>query len=122
MTEWKIEDLLVLFINDLFSRDYPQCVTLWTKDHVKSFLINEKLDSLIPVLGNMNGRLLHETFKRCKVHWEAMFQTFKAEVAADSKHRLLTIETYVRFLDEIEKYIPIVQADSSQSSVICTII
>lgn len=56
-----------------------------------------------------------------KIHWEPMFQTFKAEVAADSKHRLLTIETYIRFLDEIEKYVPIVELDSSKSSTVCTV-
>ncbi|CAF4131332.1 unnamed protein product [Rotaria sp. Silwood2] len=97
-------------------KDYPHDIDLWTKDHVQSFLINEKLDSLMPVLGNMNGRLLHETYKRCKANWEPLFQIFKSEVAADNEQKILTIETYIRFLDEIEKYIPMVPEDISQSS------
>ncbi|CAF1233478.1 unnamed protein product [Rotaria sordida] len=106
--------------------DYPHCINQWTTDHVRSFLINEKLDCLLPVLGNMNGRLLHETHKRCKAHWDLMFQTFKAEVTADNQQKLLTIDTYIRFLDVIEKYIPIVPNDKSKpstsSSTFCTLI
>jgi hypothetical protein len=74
----------------------------------------------------MNGRLLHETYKRCNAHWDSMFQTFKSEVAADGQQKLLTIYTYIRFLDEIEKYIPIVPDDtrksSSRSSAICILL
>ncbi|CAF3461179.1 unnamed protein product [Rotaria sp. Silwood1] len=107
-------------------KNYPHCINQWTTTHVRSFLINEKLDSLLPVLGNMNGRLLHETYKRCKAHWDLMFQTFKAEVAADDQQKLLTIDTYIRFLDAIEKYIPIVSNDTSKpstsTSMFCTVV
>ena len=53
------------------------------------------------------------------MHWELMFQTFKAEVAADRQHELLTIETYIRFLDEIEKFMPTDRVSSSKPSAIC---
>jgi len=83
---------------------------------VRAFLVNEKFDILLPVLSNMNGRLLHETYKQCKAHWDSMFQTFKSEIAADGQHKLLTIYIYIRFLDQIEKYIPITHNDNQQSS------
>lgn len=74
----------------------------------------------------MNGRLLHETYKQCKVHWDFMFQTIKSETAADGQQQLLTIETCVRFLDEIEKYLPTVPNNnlkpSSRSSAICILL
>jgi hypothetical protein len=89
---------------------------------VRAFLVNEKLDILLPVLSNMNGRLLHETYKQCKAHWDFMFQTFKSEIAADGQHKLLTIYIYIRFLDQIEKYIPITHKDSQRSSGVCILL
>ncbi|CAF0847471.1 unnamed protein product [Rotaria sp. Silwood1] len=119
-------DFPKLGFNVAYEKNYPHCINQWTTTHVRSFLINEKLDSLLPVLGNMNGRLLHETYKRCKAHWDLMFQTFKAEVAADDQQKLLTIDTYIRFLDAIEKYIPIVSNDTSKpstsTSMFCTVV
>ncbi|CAF3611044.1 unnamed protein product [Rotaria sp. Silwood1] len=108
-------------------RDYPHCINQWTTTHVQSFLINEKFECLLPVLGNMDGYLLYETHKRCKIHWDLMFQTFKAEVAAaDGQQKLLTIDTYIRFLHAIEKYIPITPNDSykpsSPTSIFCTLL
>ena len=104
----------------LANNDYPSCLDHWTSDHVQAFLINENLDSLLPVLGKMNGHLLHETHKRCKAHWDLMFQAFKSEVAAsDSPQKLLTIDTYIRFLDAIEKYLPINTSRENASSLIC---
>ncbi|CAF3643190.1 unnamed protein product [Rotaria sp. Silwood1] len=108
-------------------RDYPHCINQWTKTHVQSFLINEKFECLLPVLGNMDGYLLYETHKRCKIYWDLMFQTFKAEVAAaDGQQKLLTIDTYIRFLHAIEKYIPITPNDSykpsSPTSIFCTLL
>jgi hypothetical protein len=70
----------------------------------------------------MNGRLIIETYKRCKAHWEFMFQTFKNEVAADGQHKTLTIYTYIRFLDEIEKYIPNTHDQTQKSSSVCTLL
>jgi len=102
-------------------RDYPHCIDLWTKDHVKSFLVNENLNSLLPVFANMNGRVLHEMYTMCKTNRDSMFQTMKGEVAADGQQKPLTLSTYLCFLDEIQKYIPRVPGDKSQSSVICTL-
>ncbi|CAM4961869.1 unnamed protein product [Rotaria socialis] len=95
------------------SRNYPPCINQWTNDDVRLFLTNENFGSLLPVLGNMNGRLLHEAYRKCKTYWDLMFQTFKSEVAADDQQKMLSIDTYIRFLAEIEKYVP---DDKTQSS------
>jgi hypothetical protein len=102
-------------------RDYPHCIDLWTKDHIKSFLISKNLNSLFPVVADMNGRVLHELYIMCKTNRESMFQTMKSEVAADGQQKPLTLGTYLCFLDEIKKYIPHTPGDNSQSSVICTL-
>ncbi len=96
-------------------------INQWTTDHVRAFLVNEKLEILLPILSNMNGRLIHETYKQCKAHWEFMFQTFKNEIAADGQQKILTIYTYIRFLDEIEKYIP-TRNDQRSSSSTCILL
>ena len=74
----------------------------------------------------MNGRLIVETYKRCKAHWEFMFQTFKSEIAADRQQKTLTIYTYIRFLDEIEKYVPAKDhrsdIPSRESSSVCSLL
>ena len=46
----------------------------------------------------MNGYLLHELYRMCLSNRESMFHTLKSE--------LLTLLIYLRFLNEIEKYIP----------------
>ena len=41
----------------LFS-EYPSMIEQWTKDDVKSFLIENQFNCLLPVLSDMNGCLL----------------------------------------------------------------
>ena len=106
---------ILIFIFFLF-REYPHNIDEWTRDHVRSFLINEKFEILLPVLSNMNGRLLHQTYQQCKLHWDFMFQTFKSEIAANGQQQVLTLYTYMRFIDQIEKFIPNLSNKSSQSS------
>lgn len=102
-------------------KEFPHCVLDWTNEHVRAFLFTQNFESLLPVVGNMNGRLLHETYKRCMAHWELMFQTFKAEVSSDGTQKPLTIETYIRFLDELRKYVPMTMNDhhGPTTSVLC---
>jgi hypothetical protein len=58
-------------------------------------------------------------FQRCFIFIK--LQTFKNDIAADGHHKPLTIYTYIRFLDEIEKYIPNTQDRTQKSSSICTL-
>ena len=69
----------------------------------------------------MNGRVLHEAYSMCKANRESMFQTFKGEVAADGQQNPLTLSVYLCFLDEIQKYIPHVPSEYSQSPASCTL-
>jgi hypothetical protein len=73
----------------------------------------------------MNGHLLHEVCRRCKTSWEMMFQTFKSEISANDQSKFLTIEIYIRFLDKIQAYIPIIPGNNtnlpSVTSAICTL-
>ena len=64
----------------------------------------------------MNGHLLYETYQRCHAHWEFMFETFKAEVITSKEYGTLTIYTYIRFLDEIKKYVPTTPFQNTHSS------
>ncbi|CAF0925814.1 unnamed protein product [Rotaria sordida] len=38
---------------------YPNCIDEWSDDHVRSFLIERKLTSLLPVVVDMDGCVLH---------------------------------------------------------------
>lgn len=50
-----------------------------------------------------------------------MFQKMKDEVSADGQQKPLTLSAYLSFMDKIKKYIPHVPGDSSQTSVVCTL-
>ncbi len=52
----------------------------------------------------MNGYLLHELYRMCLSNRESMFHTLKSEL--NSSNQSLTLDVYLRFLNEIEKYIP----------------
>jgi hypothetical protein len=55
----------------------------------------------------MNGYLLHELYQMCLSNRESMFHTLKTELLTlNSTYQPLTLLTYLRFLNEIQKYIP----------------
>jgi len=55
----------------------------------------------------MNGYLLHELYRMCLSNRESMFHTLKSELLTlNSSNQPLTLLIYLRFLNEIEKYIP----------------
>ena len=61
----------------------------------------------------MNGNLLHQLYRMCLANRESMFHTLKNELlASDSSNQPLTLLTYLRFLCEIEKYVPSFIMDS----------
>lgn len=54
----------------------------------------------------MNGYLLHELYQMCLSNRESMFHTLKTELLTlNSTYQPLTLLTYLRFLNEIQKYI-----------------
>jgi hypothetical protein len=52
-----------------------------------------------------------------------MFQAMRKEVSAASNSSILTLGTYLRFLEELKKHIPIDTNNSSQrlASTVCSI-
>jgi hypothetical protein len=55
----------------------------------------------------MNGNLLHELYQMCLSNRESMFHTLKTEISTlNSTNQPLTLLVYLRFLNEIQKYIP----------------
>lgn len=55
----------------------------------------------------MNGHLLYELYRMCLLNKESMFHTLKTEISTlNATTEPLTLVIYLRFLHEIEKYIP----------------
>jgi hypothetical protein len=88
-----------------FCRKYPHCIDKWTEEHVKSFILDKNLDIFLPVLGGMNGQLLHQVYLMCQANQQGMFLSLKDDVAR-SEQGTLTLKDYLTFLKEIKVYIP----------------
>ncbi|CAF1686686.1 unnamed protein product [Rotaria magnacalcarata] len=102
--------------------EYPHCVDMWTKDHVKSFLLDKELDILIPAFEGMNGRLLHKVYNMCQTNEHAMFSSLKEEIAKSQLTTALSLKDYLIFLDEIKVYIPCKAGDQlNPTSAICNL-
>ncbi|CAF3298182.1 unnamed protein product [Rotaria socialis] len=87
--------------------DIPSRIDQWTKNHVKLFLIGKNLNPLLEIFSEMNGNLLHELYLMCLSNRESMFHTLKTEISTlYSNNQPLTLIIYLRFLNEIQKYIP----------------
>ncbi|CAF1182371.1 unnamed protein product [Adineta steineri] len=85
--------------------EYPHFIDRWTEQHVKSFLLDKDLDILLPVLEGMDGQLLHQTYSICQANQQAMFLSFKEDIAK-SQQETLSLKQYLTFLKEIKVYIP----------------
>ncbi|CAF1243274.1 unnamed protein product [Rotaria sordida] len=95
--------LLLILTNNEYSFEIDQ----WTTDDVKLFLISKNLNSLLPILCEMNGKFLHELYKMCLSNRESMFHTLQREISIlNINNQSLTLLIYLRFLNEIQKYIP----------------
>jgi hypothetical protein len=107
----------------LLFRELPHCVNMWSVDDVHSFLVKNNFNTLLPVVGNFNGHLLYQTYLMCQTGRETMFQAMRNEVAATENAQILTLGTYLRFQEELKKYIPINTDNAASRSVstICTI-
>jgi hypothetical protein len=59
----------------------------------------------------------------CEQNRESMFQAMRKEVDANGKSVILTLGIYLRFLEELKKYIPTNTENSSQTSAsaICSV-
>ena len=80
-------------------RKYPNCIDDWNNDHVRSFLLEKNFISLLSVVVDMNGRVLHMMYLMCMESSQLMFDRLKADT---SNEQPLNINTYLRFLHEIK--------------------
>ena len=81
--------------------------------------MEKNVTSLLPVVVDMDGHVLHMMYAMCLVNRDAMFDRLKADT---SKEQSLTINTYLRFLNEIKQYVPMTADDKSNAtSVICSL-
>ncbi|CAF3652412.1 unnamed protein product [Rotaria socialis] len=94
--------------------DLPLCIDAWSEDHVRSFLRNNNLTSLLPVFPDFNGSLLYQAYSMCQAGRESMFQAMRNEVVTHETVPPLTLATYLRFLERLKSYIPINVNDQSQ--------
>ena len=54
----------------------------------------------------MNGSILYDLYTMCNEHRESMFHTLKNEMLIfDQTYQPLTLLVYLRFLEEIQKYL-----------------
>jgi hypothetical protein len=60
----------------------------------------------------MNGNLIHELYRMCLSNRESMFHTLQKEISIlNSNNQPLTLLIFLRFLDEIQKHIPVSDTD-----------
>jgi hypothetical protein len=87
-------------------KNYSSDIEQWTKDDVRSFLMENQFNCLAPVVSDMNGGLLYDLYRMCNDNRESMFHTLKSEILIlDKNVQPLTILIYLRFLREIQKFI-----------------
>ncbi len=105
----------------IYSREYPHCIDSWTEEHVESFLLDNELDSLLPVLQEMKGQLLHQTYLMCQANKQGMFLSLKDDVDKSGR-AILTLKDYLTFLKEIKVYIPYTSSNQGNStSAVCNL-
>lgn len=87
-------------------RILPSSVHDWSEDHVHYFLKKNNLTSFNTVFENFNGHLLYRSYLLCEKNEESMFQALRQEVSSTSKSSILTLGTYLSFLEALKQYIP----------------
>ncbi|CAF0974289.1 unnamed protein product [Didymodactylos carnosus] len=91
-------------------------IELWSKEDVQGFLHDMKLDVMIPLCKDMDGPRLHKMYKYCESNNDSMYQALRAELS-DLHKNTLPFNVYLRFLDEVKKYVPL--SSSTTASAIC---
>jgi hypothetical protein len=68
----------------------------------------------------MDGSTLFGLYRMCQANSNSMYDSLKAELA-QLNSKILPIVTYLKFLDETKKYVPITPGDANAASVICAL-
>ena len=98
-----------------FYRSLPACVTEWTHDHVRLFLVQRKLDeTILSLCQRMDGHRLLNLYEMCLMNRESMYQSLKYEL--NSRHQiLLPVGDYLTFLHEIRQYVPLTSSNVAKT-------
>ncbi|CAF1381698.1 unnamed protein product [Didymodactylos carnosus] len=89
----------------------------WSVTNVVDFLIEMKLDAMIPLCEDMNGEQLYKMYKMCNANSDTMYQSLKAELN-ELQNKTLPLRVYIRFLDTLKTYVP--EANGAKSMT-CTL-
>jgi hypothetical protein len=95
----------------------PPCINAWSEVDVTTFLRDTHLEDLLPVCQGMNGSHFLHIYLMCQTNADSMFKTLQAEVNVVQPNKPLTLLTYVRFLDEVKKYVPVTNSVTVSFSV-----
>jgi hypothetical protein len=94
-------------------RELPDCVTEWTHDHVKLFMLREELDTTIfPLCKRLDGTRLVHLYEMCLMNRESMYQSLKLELNSRCQ-LLLPVGEYITFLHALKPYIPVTSSNGS---------
>ena len=75
---------------------------------------------MLPICAEMDGSTLFGLYTMCRANSNSMYDSLKAELA-QSNSKILPIVTYLKFLEETKKYVPITPGDANSASVVCTL-
>jgi hypothetical protein len=95
----------------------PPCINEWSENDVITFLHDAHVGDLLPVCQGMNGSHLLYIYTMCQTNAESMFKTLQTEINAVRPNEPLTLLTYVRFLDAVKKYIPVMNPITNSISI-----
>jgi len=102
-----IETHVQMLSNIETSNHFANEIVQWTNDDVKTFVLENNFNALLPLFNQMNGQLLFELYQMCINNRESMFHTLKTELGnLNPSTQPLTLLIYLRFLNEMQKYIP----------------
>ncbi|CAF3493157.1 unnamed protein product [Rotaria sp. Silwood1] len=87
--------------------EFPSQIDQWTNNHIRLFLISKNLNPFLEIFSEINGNILHDLYRMCLSNRESMFHTLKTEISTlNTNNEQLTLVIYLRFLNEIQKYVP----------------
>lgn len=84
---------------------YPKDVLQWTSTNVHHFLLDKKLNQMVPVCRQMDGCKLIELYRLCCHDSPVMLHTLRSETMELHSSQLSTY-VYLSFLSEMRNLMP----------------
>ncbi len=77
-------------------------VSMWNEEHVKEFLIDNKLEQLVPVCESMDGETLMELHNLCQTVPDKMYGI----VNNSEEEHPVSLANFLKFISKLKKYLP----------------